>query len=42
MRIGHSSILFDKIYKRGEFIEECYDNFVNEIIEYDITNEEQA
>ena len=32
----------DKIYKRGVFIEACYDIFFNEIIEYDITIEEPA
>ena len=29
-----------KIYKRGAFIEACYDNFFKEIIEYENTNEE--
>ena len=28
-----------KIYKQGTFIEACDDIFFNEIIEYDITNE---
>ena len=31
-----------KIYKRGAFIEACYDPFFNEIIEYVFTNEEPA
>ena len=29
-----------KIYKRGAFIEACYDHFFKEIIEYENTNEE--
>ena len=31
-----------KLYKRVTFIEACYAIFFNEIIEYDIANEEMA
>ena len=34
--------IFGKDYKLGAFIEAGYDIFFNEIIEYDITNEELA
>ena len=38
--LAHSS--FGKDLLAGAFIEACYDNFFNETIEYDITNEEPA
>ena len=34
--------VWEKLYKSGAFIEACNDNFFNEIIEYDITNEKPA
>ena len=36
------SYTYLKLYMSGAVIEACYDIFLNEIIEYDMTNEEPA